>query len=210
METAPVQKSSRRTWIIIIVVAVLIVAIGSTLAYLKIASNRTYTDQATITAPTIMLAPTTSGTLNALYVNEGDEVPANTAVALVGNEVIYTKEESLIVNVQNNIGEVFSPGQTVVTVIDPTDLRVDGQVEQDKGLQEVQVGDKATFTVDGISKTFEGIVDEVSPTSHASDVVFNISDQREVSTFDVKVRFDVTQYPELKNGMSAKLWIYKS
>jgi hypothetical protein len=54
-----------------------------------------------------------------------------------------------------------------------------------------------------------GIVDEVSPTSRASDVVFNISDQRPTNQFDVKVRFDPSEYPELKNGMSARIWVYK-
>jgi len=59
------------------------------------------------------------------------------------------------------------------------------------------------------SKTYKGVVDEVSPTSNQSDVVFNISDQRPTNQFEVKVRFDPTLYPELKNGMSAKIWVYK-
>jgi len=45
--------------------------------------------------------------------------------------------------------------------------------------------------------------------SREGDVVFNISDKREVKQFDVKVRFDISKYPELKNGMSAKMWIKK-
>jgi hypothetical protein len=49
----------------------------------------------------------------------------------------------------------------------------------------------------------------VAPTSEQSDVVFNISDQRPTSQFAIYVRFDTTQYPQLKNGMSAKIWVYK-
>jgi hypothetical protein len=52
-------------------------------------------------------------------------------------------------------------------------------------------------------------VDEVAPTSEQSSVVFNISDQRPTNQFAVYVRFDPTQYPQLKNGMSAKIWVYK-
>ena len=59
------------------------------------------------------------------------------------------------------------------------------------------------------SQVFKGVVDEVSPTSNQSDVVFNISDQRPTNQFAVKVRFDPAQYPQLKNGMSAKVWVYK-
>jgi len=52
------------------------------------------------------------------------------------------------------------------------------------------------------------VVDEVDPSSNQSDVVFNISDQREEQQFDVKIRFNTQEYPELKNGMSAKLTIF--
>ncbi len=73
----------------------------------------------------------------------------------------------------------------------------------------MKVGDPAAFTVDAFgSNRYQGIVDEVSPTSRASDVVFDISSQRPTNEFDVKVRFDPTKYPELKNGMSARIWVY--
>ena len=63
----------------------------------------------------------------------------------------------------------------------------------------------ATFTVDAFGgQQFKGVVDEVAPTSEQSDVVFNISDQRPTNQFAVYVRFDPTQYPQLKNGMSAQ------
>jgi multidrug resistance efflux pump len=94
--------------------------------------------------------------------------------------------------------------------MDPSTLRVVGQVDENKGLADVHVGAPVRFTVDAFgAKEYLGVVDEVSPTAHAGDVVFNISDQRQVQTFDVKVRFDTAAYPELKNGMSAKIWIYK-
>jgi len=74
----------------------------------------------------------------------------------------------------------------------------------------VSVGDAVTCTVDAFGgKSYQGVVDEVSPTSRARDVVFTISDQRPINQFDVKVRFAPAKYPELKNGMSARIWIYK-
>jgi hypothetical protein len=85
-----------------------------------------------------------------------------------------------------------------------------GQVQEDKGLSQIKVGQSAIFTVDAFgSKQYSGIVDEISPTYNQGDIVFNISGARQEMNFDVKIRFDETQYPELKNGMSAKLWIYK-
>ena len=84
-----------------------------------------------------------------------------------------------------------------------------GKLDENKGLSRIKVGDPATFTVDTYGgETFTGIVDEISPTSDQSSVVFDISDKRATQQFDVKVRYDVAQHPEFKNGMSAKLRIY--
>jgi multidrug resistance efflux pump len=167
-------------------------------------------DTATISAPLIELTPMSAGSLNAVYVNEGDTVAANTPVAEVGTEIITTKVAGTIVQVNNTIGAQIAPGQTVVEMIDPTQLRVVGAIDENKGLAQIQIGDPASFTVDAFgSKSFTGVVDEIAPTSNQSDVVFNISDQRETQQFDIKVRFDENAYPQLKNGMSARIWIYK-
>ena len=60
----------------------------------------------------------------------------------------------------------------------------------------------------GIFRTVPGPNGEM-PTAESSDVVFTVSDQRQEQNFDVKIKFDTTLYPELKNGMSAKIWVYK-
>ncbi len=176
--------------------------------YWQATKNQIYTDNALVSAPTIALSSTTGGELKALFVKEGDMVPANFTVAEIGNEMVTTATPGLVIQVKNSLGENFTPGEPVVTIINPQDLRVDAQVEEDKGLADIKTGQRAVFTVDAFgSKKFYGIVDEVSPTSHATDVVFNISDQRQENNFDVKIRFNTDQYPELKNGMSAKVWI---
>jgi multidrug resistance efflux pump len=131
-------------------------------------------------------------------------------VALVDNELIKTKVGGTVVAVNNNVGKIFNKGEAIVSMINPQELRVVGSIEEDKGLKDIRVGQRAVFTVDAFgSKQYYGTVDEISPTSRSSDVVFNISDARALNEFDIKVRFNVDQYPELKNGMSAKLWIYK-
>jgi len=97
-----------------------------------------------------------------------------------------------------------------VSIIDPTQLRVIGTIEENKGLDKISIGQIVGFTVDAFgSKKYTGIVDEISPTSHNSGVVFTISDKRETKLFDIKVRFNPDKYPELKNGMSAKITIYR-
>lgn len=189
-------------------VALVLVIVGG-LLYWQMASTRVSIDTSLVSAPIIDLSPTAPGQLEEIYVNEGDIVPAFTPVAKVGDEIIKTKVAGEIVGVQNNIGKSFNPGQSVVSMIDRSQLRVVGTIDENKGLDKIHVGQLASFTVDTFgSKQYQGVVDEVSPSSNQSDVVFNISNARQIQQFNVKVRFDADQNPEIKNGMSAKLTIF--
>lgn len=195
------------------VAAFIVVVVGggiAGLAYIASSNKTVYIEKATIAAPVVDLSPTSPGTLNAVYVSVGDIVQPNTVVATVGTELIKTTGGGLVLSANNNIGKTVNPRDTVVSLIDPAQLRVVGQVQEDKGLVDISPGQRAVFTVDAFgSKQFDGIVDEVAPTSVSSDVVFSVSDKRAEQNFNVKVRFDTASHPELKNGMSAKLWVYK-
>lgn len=209
-EEKQIKKLLKNVRVLVALVLVLILAGAGGVAYFVNASNQINIDKSQISAAAIDLAPSAGGKLEAVYVNEGDLVAADAVVARVGNELIKAKMAGLIIIARQDIGKLVAPGEKIVAMIDPADLRVVGQLEEDKGLRNVSVGERATFTVDAYGgKTYQGIVDEVSPTSRSGDVVFSISDKRQENEFDVKVRFDVSQYPELKNGMSAKLRIYR-
>jgi HlyD family secretion protein len=205
------KKSLNRNSIIVAALLIIILGGGSAaLAYVGVASKSISIEKAQISAPQVALAPTVVGELKHTYVAVGDMIPPNTVVAQVGVELIKSSAGGLVIAARTDIGTLINPGTAVVTTIDPSALRVVGQVEEDKGLTSIKVGDTAAFTVDAFGgKKFSGIVDEISPTSRDSDVTFSISDKRETKSFDVKVAFDEAQYPQLKNGMSARLWIYK-
>ena len=201
--------SVRRRLTIFGTVGLLILVAGFTASYLILSGNRVYIENASIIAPLITLSPTTAGRLNAVYVNEGDTLAANTPVALVGTEVIKTKAAGLVVKVNDIVGAQVSAGQAVVTTIDPTALRVVGEIQEDQGLSKIAIGDPIVFTVDAFGgQKFYGVVDEIAPTSNTSDIVFSVSDQREEQKFDVKARFDVAEYSALRNGMSARMCVY--
>ena len=203
-------NQNKKGLIIAVIISVLIIGAASAYLYFSLIGGRVYTDKAAVSAPTINLAPQGSGLLEEILVNIGDSVPADTVVARVGNELIKTKVAGVITATQSDTGKLFNRSETVVSMFDPNELRVIGRIDEDKGLSDVKVGQAVEFTVDAYdSKKYTGIVDEISPVSREGDVVFNISDKREVKQFDVKVRFDISKYPELKNGMSAKMWIKK-
>ena len=203
------ENKTRRIMIVVLIVFVIAAsAIG--LVYLNVVSKRVYVEKSEIDASPIALSSKSGGVLEELFVKEGDEISADDVVARVGNELVKAKDAGLVISRQNSIGKFFNPGEAVVTMIKPADLRVVGRLEEDKGLSDAKVGQRVLFEVDAFgTKQYEGIIDEVSPTARASDVVFNISDQRQENEFNVKARFNLSKYPELKNGMSAKMWIYK-
>lgn len=180
------------------------------LFYWQTTKNQIYIEKSEISAPAIALSSNEGGVLKKIFVKEGDFVLADYAVAQVGEEMVKTATTGLVIQIKNKIGENFSPGEPVIMIINPEDLKVVARAEENKGLSDIAIGQQAVFTVDAFgSEKFYGIVNEVSPTSHESGVVFNISDKREVKEFDVEIKFDVKKYPQLKNGMSAKTWIYK-
>jgi multidrug resistance efflux pump len=209
-ETGPEGNKSR---IPLMVAAALILVVGGgvgALGYILASNQMVYIEDSSVSAPMTVLSPTVAGTLMQVYVSVGDVIPPNTVVAEVGTQLVNSTAGGLVISTNTNIGTQITPGTAVVTTIDPSQLRVVGQLEEDKGLNDVAVGDSAKFTVDAFpGQTFYGVVSEVSPTDINSDVVFEVSDQREEQKFNVSVAYDLTKYPQLRNGMSAKIWVFK-
>lgn len=189
------------------IILIIVMLVGA-LVY-KVITSRVSIDLSSIEAPVISIGPQSEGVLQAVYVKAGDSVVKGEPLAQVGGEVLLAQIAGQVVLVDNTPGQVFMPGQMVVSMIDPTQLRVVGTIDENKGLSRIKVGDPASFTVDAFgSKVFTGVVDEISPTSDDTGVVFSISDQRPTKQFDIKVAYDIAAHPEFKNGMSAKIDIY--
>ena len=209
-EVKKMEKNKRNKIIAVVGIAVVVLGSIAGVIYWSISSSRVYVENSLVSAPVINISPTVGGTLQEIFVNVGDSVDTSAPIARVGNELLKAQSDGQILSINTNIGASFTAGQAVATMINPNDLRIVGQVQEDKGLKYIKVGQETIFTIDAFgSKQYSGIVDQINPTSDNGDIVFNISDTRQENNFDVKVRFNVNQYPELKNGMSAKLWIYK-
>ena len=193
----------------LIALILIVLAIGGAiLAYLTYENRSVSIEKSDIESPSINLAATTAGPLNDMLVKAGDSVSENEVVARVGDQLIKAKVAGIITKADATVGQTYAAGQTVVSMIDPTQLHVVGHLEENKGLDRIRVGQYVTFTVDAFgSKEYSGIVDEISPQARSGDIVFTISDQRQEQVFDIKVRFNTTQYSELKNGMSARIWV---
>lgn len=209
MSEHPKKPMDRR---VLILSGLILLVLGGGIAgtaYFLLSNKTIQIEKASVEAPTVNLAARTGGPLRSFMVKAGDVIPPNTVVAQVGVELIKSTQGGLVLATQGDLGKSVAPGTTVVEMIDPSALRIVGELDENKGLSRVKVGDPVSFTIDAFGSTeFTGVVDEVAPTSLQSGVVFNISSQRQVQQFDIKARFDTTKYPQLKNGMSARMTVW--
>ena len=190
----------------------ILIIVGAIVGYywFKTANSTIRIDLAALSAPEVDLTSPQSGTLNAVYANEGDMVAVNTPVARVGNALIKTNSAGKIVTINGGVGRSVNMGETVVILIDPSTLQVVGQLAENQNLKDIQVGQNVYFTVDAFgSQRFYGTVSEVGSTADTSNIAFQSSGTRQIQNFDVKVQFDAIQFPQLKNGMSARIWVIK-
>lgn len=199
----------KKPWVQSLVSVVVVFGILAGFLFWQIERTSVAIDNSYLSAPVVNLTPNTSGILNGLYVKEGDVVAENSPIALVGSQVIYTKEAGVVSSAPQALGSYYSVGQTVVSIVCNQKMRVVAQIEETKGLSNVKLGQKASFTVDTFSgKTYEGVVSEIGLTSNDTGIAFSISDKRPIKKFNVYISFDVSKYPELKSGMSAKATVY--
>jgi multidrug resistance efflux pump len=178
--------------------------------YIQDMEGKIYVEKAEISAPVISLSSPVSGPIEKIYVDEGDSVSQGQRVALVGNRSVNAETQGMVIWIKNAPGQMTGPGDPIVKMVEPSKFRVVGRVQEDKGLEDIRPGQRVIFTVDAFpSRQYEGSVESVSMTSRQSDIVFSISDKREPREFEVRVLYDSRMYAELKNGMSAKMWIVK-
>jgi multidrug resistance efflux pump len=192
----------------IIIMIVIFWSLGGVLYWYSI-KDIVEMDNSYVDVPVATLAATSPGVLNAVYVKEGDTVSLSTAIAEIGSETLYAKEAGTILSYPQTLGAYYQPGQSVATVLANSKMRLVSTIAEDKGLSRLKVGQAVSFTVDAFSgKKYIGVITEISPSSKDAGLAFSISDKRPTKEFDVHIAFDSKQYPELKNGMSAKAYVY--
>jgi multidrug resistance efflux pump len=171
--------------------------------------GRIFIDDSLVQAPIITISPSTSGKVQEVDVTEGQQVQKGDTLAVVGSETIRADTDGLIITASDLTGSSVNPQTQLIQMIQPVDLRVAGTLDENKGLNQIKVGQVVSFTVDAFpGKMYWGYVDEISPTAKTSQLSFSISSERPTQQFVVYAKFDSAKYPEIKNGMSAKMVVY--
>ncbi|VVB99654.1 Barrel-sandwich domain of CusB or HlyD membrane-fusion [uncultured archaeon] len=169
-----------------------------------------YIEKSEISSQTVTVSPQSTGILEKVFVNEGDIVRKGQLIARVSGSNVTSKSDGIVVSANKAIGQTVGQADALASIMDPKELSIIGRLQEDKGLNQVKPGQIVKFTVDAFGqKEYSGAVDSVSEVPRQQDIVFSISDKRQEKEFNVKVLFNDKEYPELKDGMSAKMWIYK-
>lgn len=162
-----------------------------------------------VTGAVINVTPDVPGKLVKLRVLEGDTVQKGDELAIVGTQMLRAEVGGLVIKTPQAVGSVVSSQNPVIVMVNPDDLRIVGVIDENKGLESIKIGQVVSFTVDAVAgKTFWGYVDHVAQTARSTQLSFSISSERPVQQFEVYVRFDARRYPEIKNGMSAKITVF--
>lgn len=194
-----------RTFLIVLVVAL---SMGGYLYYEK-RRDRIFIDDSMVSTPIISLVPTNPGKLFETDVYEGEQVKKGAPIAVVGSQTLYADTDGMIIMANNQTGGMVNSQSPVAQMIDLSDMRIAGTLDENKGLNQISVGQVVSFTVDALpGKTYWGYVDEISPSAKQTELSFSISSERPTQQFVVYARFDSSKYPEIKNGMSAKMMVF--
>ncbi len=192
----------------IIVVVLIILVVGLYVFYQNFV-GRVKIDNSIISAPVINISPTTPGKISELDVTEGHMVKTGDLLAIVGSQAIRAQTDGLVISSNNEVGGMTSATTPLMQMIKTDDLRVAGTLDENKGLNNIKIGQVVSFTVDALpGKTFWGYVDEIGPTAKTTQAAFSISSERPTQQFEVYARFNSSTYPLIKNGMSAKMVVY--
>ncbi|MBT8402972.1 MAG: HlyD family efflux transporter periplasmic adaptor subunit, partial [Gemmatimonadetes bacterium] len=131
------------------------------------------------------------------------EAAAGRARANLARTVLVAPGSGLVTVRHREPGEVLSPGQPVVTIMDPSDRWVRIYVREDR-VGRVNLGQAATITVDAFpDRTFTGIVSFIGSEAEFTPRNVQTPDERTQLVYPVKVRITGDDALALKPGLPA-------
>ena len=134
---------------ILIVVVVAVLLIGGFFLYEKL-RDRVAIEDSLVSAPIVSISPDAQGKILAIKVYDGEKVRKGDDLATVGTKTLNAYEDGLIVSTNNAIGSLANPQIPVVSMINFSDMRIAGTLDENKGLDKVRIGQAVSFTVDAI------------------------------------------------------------
>ncbi|KJS86419.1 MAG: secretion protein HlyD [Peptococcaceae bacterium BICA1-8] len=134
------------------------------------------------------------------------EVDRNKAIlkatdAMLEDLKIYSPLDGVVLSKNYELGEYVTPGTSIATVVNLDDLWIRIYIPTDD-LPQVTLGQKVSFTVSGLAKSFEGVVEEIATKGEFTPKTIQTKKERTNVVFAVKIRIN-SEEGILKPGMPA-------
>jgi len=198
------MKEKRKVLIIGILVAIVLALGGIVFYYWYENTYYVSTDDARVSADLVSVTPQISGKLLELNIQDGDVVTQNQILARqemnnlpdssVDQSLVRAPISGIVIKKQGTIGEVWAPGQTLVTLVDPNKLYITADIEETK-LGKVNVGQSVDITIDQYdSEKFTGKVKSVGQATNSALSLFAASTSgtftKVVQRIPIKIELD--------------------
>lgn len=121
--------------------------------------------------------------------------------AMLEDLKIYAPLDGLVLNKNYQEGEFVQMGASIATIADLDDLWIRVFIPTDD-LPRIKLGQKVKFTVSGISRSYEGIVEEIAGKGEFTPKTIQTKRERANVVFGVKIRIN-SEGGVLKPGMPA-------
>lgn len=210
---------------VIIILCMLVLVLSAVWLYFNYQkSHYIVTEDARVDGTIVKVSPQVTGKLTELSFEENQMVEQDQILARQSDEtlspganvdmtVIRTPVRGQIIKKMANVGEMASPSSPIALMVNPDELYITANIEEDK-IEQVKEGQEVHFTVDSFPKVwFRGKVDSIG--SASTSVTSLLSAQSSGNSFikvtqriPVKISFSGKYEEKLLPGMNAKIKIY--
>lgn len=166
--------------ILIIGILITMVTVLSGIIFYYWYENNYYvsTDDARVSADLVNVTPQIQGKLLELNVDQGDSVTKNQILARqdmnnlpdssIEQSLIRSPISGIVIKKQGTIGEVWTVGQTMFTLIDPNKIYITADIEETK-LSKIRIGQPVEITIDQYdSQKFQGKVKSIGEATNSA------------------------------------------
>jgi multidrug resistance efflux pump len=201
-------KINPRRIIPFIAVFVIIIIVAGYYIYEALASNGEVTLSGTIEATEIHLGTKMGGSVDTIYVDEGDQIRKDETLVEVhpssgsSREIIRAPISGVVLDRLVEPGEVVAAGASILIVTNLDDLTLTVYVPEDRYGQ-INLGQKYQVTVDSFPNlTFTGVVSHIADQAEFTPRNVQTIDSRKNTVFAIKLKL-APSGGKLKPGMPA-------
>lgn len=227
----------RKQYVLILLVGFVAIIIGGSLfAITSLSSSRRFisTDNAQVVADLVQVGSMNAGRIRVLNVDVGSAVVEGQVIAIVELPTEVSKSGTTdtakigfleVQDLQVDLlaprsgiiaarwvkkGDIVPTGQRIVTLMDPRQVWVEANIEEDK-ISRVRPGQTVEVKIDSLGRTLTGRVDTISPVTTATlGVTATGSPPANLKSVDrvipIKIILDANQ-PDIIPGVSAEIKI---